>query len=79
MLKLGLLGAGFMGKLHAACYPHVKEAQLVKVADVDLPRAQEIAKTYNISATQDPDEIITDLRSTSSTCAYPHIYTLNMW
>lgn len=60
MLKVGIIGAGFMGKLHAACYPHVKDAQLVKVADVDLPRAQELAKTYNISAIQEPNEIITD-------------------
>jgi len=60
MLKVGIIGAGFMGKLHAACYPHVKDAQLVKVVDVDLSRAQELAQTYNISATQDPNEIITD-------------------
>ena len=59
MLKVGIIGAGFMGKMHAVCYPRVKDAQLVKVADVDLDRAQEIAKTHNISA-QNPDEIITD-------------------
>jgi len=60
MLKVAIIGAGFMGKLHADCYRHVKGARLVKVADVDLARAQELGKTYNISVTQDLDEIISD-------------------
>ena len=60
MLKVGIIGAGFMGKLHAACYPHVKDAQLVRVADIDFDRAQEIAKIHNTSATRNPDEIIAD-------------------
>ena len=60
MLKVGIIGAGFMGKLHAACYPYVKGAKLVEVADADLDRAQEIAKIHNAYATQDPDEVIAD-------------------
>ena len=43
MLNVGLIGAGFMGQMHANVYANIPEAQLVAVADQDEAKAREIA------------------------------------
>lgn len=48
MLKIGLIGCGFMGGMHAACYNAIEGAELVAVADVRREKAEEIAKGKNI-------------------------------
>lgn len=46
MVKVGLCGGGFMGKMHAACHASVPHARVVAVADVQPAVAQELAKKY---------------------------------
>jgi predicted dehydrogenase len=41
--RLGLIGAGFMGALHARSLASLPEAELVAVADLIAPRARELA------------------------------------
>ncbi|MHB0911957.1 MAG: Gfo/Idh/MocA family protein [Armatimonadota bacterium] len=41
MLKVGLVGYGFMGHMHAQCYVATGEAQMVAVADVDPAKRAE--------------------------------------
>ncbi len=43
MLKIGLIGCGFMGGMHAACYKEIEGAEIVAVADVRREKAAEIA------------------------------------
>ncbi|MBE7025466.1 MAG: Gfo/Idh/MocA family oxidoreductase [Ruminococcaceae bacterium] len=43
MLKIGLIGCGFMGGMHAACYKEIEGAQVVAVADIRSEKAAEIA------------------------------------
>ncbi|MBQ8759785.1 MAG: Gfo/Idh/MocA family oxidoreductase [Clostridia bacterium] len=43
MIKVGLIGCGFMGGMHAACYKQIKNAKLVAVADVREEKALAVA------------------------------------
>lgn len=43
MLKIGLIGCGFMGGMHAACYAALENVQVVAVADVRPEKAKELA------------------------------------
>ena len=46
MIRIGLLGAGFMGSTHAACYGLIENAALVGVADARTELAGEIADKH---------------------------------
>lgn len=48
MLKVGLIGCGFMGGMHAACFNAIENAQIVAVADVRCEKAEKIAKGKDI-------------------------------
>ena len=41
MIKIGLVGYGFMGRMHAECYAASGKAQIVAVADVEADRREE--------------------------------------
>lgn len=49
MYKVGLIGCGFMGGMHAACYNEIEGVQLVAVADVRPEKAEEISKKYGVA------------------------------
>jgi UDP-N-acetylglucosamine 3-dehydrogenase len=66
MLKIGLIGAGMMGQVHAEAYAQVQGARLVGIADVNLETAQTAAgkagvNFYNnleeLAAKENPDII----------------------
>lgn len=61
-LKIGLIGAGRIGKVHAqAISTQVDSAELAAVADVDLPAAQSLAAKWRIpKAVQDYKAILED-------------------
>ena len=43
MLKIGLIGCGFMGTMHANCYKNIEGVCLAAVADIRREKAEEIA------------------------------------
>lgn len=43
MIKVGLIGCGFMGNMHANCYKNIEGVKLVAVADLRREKAEEIA------------------------------------
>jgi len=49
-VRLGVIGVGYVGELHARKYAAMKGVELVGVADVDFVRAQEVARRYNTTA-----------------------------
>ncbi len=59
MLKVGLLGAGRIGKVHAATIAAHPKSELVAVSDVVAENAAELAAEYGI-ADRGSDEIIAD-------------------
>ena len=40
MLKVGLIGCGFMGAMHANCYKNIKGVELAAVADIRADKAK---------------------------------------
>lgn len=58
MFKVGLIGCGFMGGMHAACYKEIEGAQLVAVADVRAEKADEMAKKYGAETYSTGKELI---------------------
>lgn len=44
MLKVGLIGCGFMGAMHANCYKNIEGVELVALADIRREKAEELAK-----------------------------------
>lgn len=58
MIKVGLIGCGFMGGMHSACYDVIEGAQVVAVADVRREKAEEIAKMHNADIYATGEELI---------------------
>ena len=48
MLKVGLIGCGFMGTMHANCYKNLEGVKLAAVADVRREKAEELANDSEI-------------------------------
>lgn len=57
MLKIGIVGAGFMGEMHAECYNNLSNARLEAVADIDLTKAKNLAKKHGAKAYQRAEEL----------------------
>ncbi|UOF89490.1 Gfo/Idh/MocA family oxidoreductase [Fodinisporobacter ferrooxydans] len=53
-----IVGAGVIGKAHAATLQHIEQAKLVAVCDVIPDRAREIAKTYHCDWYTDLQEML---------------------
>lgn len=59
MLKVGLCGLGFMGKMHAACYAAIPDARIVAVADVQPNIAREVAAKHGAAVFSSARQLIT--------------------
>ena len=60
-IRVGLIGAGRIGKIHAeSIASQVAAAKLVAVADVDLPAAEALGKQYSLTVSHDPQTILHD-------------------
>ena len=58
MLKVGLIGCGFMGAMHASCYKVIPGVELCAVADVRREKAEELANGSNAVIYQTGKELI---------------------
>jgi len=52
-LRLGVIGLGFIGRLHARIVSELSNAELVAVSDIDKATAEEIASTFGCKAYTD--------------------------
>jgi predicted dehydrogenase len=46
-IKVGVVGVGYLGKIHAEKYAHIPEAELIGVVDIDKGRCEEVAAHTN--------------------------------
>ena len=60
MLKIGIIGCGFMGTMHANCYQNIPGVELVAVADVRRETAEALAQNSNAVMYGDGKELIAD-------------------
>jgi len=58
MIKVGLIGCGFMGGMHSACYNVIEGVEVTAVADVRKEKAEEIAKVHGAEIFATGDELI---------------------
>ena len=58
MLKIGLIGCGFMGAMHASCYKNIADVELVAVADVRREKAEELTAGTNATIYATGKELI---------------------
>jgi UDP-N-acetylglucosamine 3-dehydrogenase len=58
MLKIGIIGAGTMGGMHADCYSELPNAEVVAVADSRLETAEGVAEKHSAQAFASGDEVI---------------------
>ena len=57
-IRVGVVGVGYVGSLHAHIYAKLRGARLVAVCDVDRARAREVAKPLGCQALTNATELI---------------------
>ncbi len=72
MVKIGVFGAGHLGRIHVQQWQHVEGTEFVGLFDIDLQKAQKVAEEFNVSVIDDIDTLIDqcdaiDIVSTTST------------
>lgn len=79
MIKIGLIGAGFMGTTHALCYEALMgsaEFEITAVADVDPIKAQTIAKKFNAKVYASGEDLLADADvNTIDICLPTYLHT----
>lgn len=60
MVKVALIGAGFIAQTHASAYKKIKNAEIVAVADKIEETGMKFAQDYNVKYYKDSDEIFKD-------------------
>src|ERR1051325_4531654 len=58
MIKVGLLGAGHLGKIHLKLLKEIPQFQVLGFYDPDKTKAQQVAKENNIPAFESAEELI---------------------
>ena len=58
MLRVGIIGAGGIGGVHAKCYGNIPNVKIVGVADIILERAKNLANAFGAEAVDNGDELI---------------------
>jgi len=56
--RIGLIGAGFMGNMHAACYVQIKGVELAAVTDSVREKAEKIATSYGCRMFGEAEQLI---------------------
>ncbi len=62
MLKVGLIGCGFMGTMHANCYKNIEGVELVAFADIRREYAEKLAEGTNAVIYGDGYDLIRDAK-----------------
>ena len=52
-IRVGVIGAGYLGKFHAEKYARMNNVQLAGVVDIVPPRAEKVAAALGTSALTD--------------------------
>jgi predicted dehydrogenase len=61
MLKIGVIGAGHLGKIHIKCINKIPEFKLVGFFDIDRLQAQIVSKEFGIRSFDSIDELINEV------------------
>ena len=62
MLRVGLIGCGFMGTMHVNCYKNIEGVELVALADIRHENAEKLADGTNAAIYGDGYDLIEDAK-----------------
>ena len=57
-IKIGIIGAGYIGGVHAGILARDERVQIASVYDLDHQRAQRLARAHEAQTASDPNEVI---------------------
>ena len=57
-LRVGVIGVGHLGSLHARMYAEIPAAELIGVMDTDAARADAIARDLHVTSFRTPEELL---------------------
>lgn len=63
--KIGVIGVGHLGSLHAKMYSEITSAEFIGVFDVDEQKKNEIAKKYKVQAFSSLGELLNNVQAVS--------------
>ncbi len=75
-LKVGVVGVGYFGQVHAEKYSKIKEVELVGVVDVDPSRVREMAKRYRTQPFEHHPDLFKKVQAVSIAAPTPFHYSL---
>ena len=58
MIRVGVIGAGAMGKNHIRIYSEMHNVELVGISDIDKDLVEELAQEYDTKAFTDYNELL---------------------
>ncbi len=58
MVRVGIIGAGFMGSMHGTVYSQLPDVKIVGIADIRGDKAKSLATKFKTIAYFDPDQLI---------------------
>jgi len=58
MIKVGIIGCGFMGTVHTNCYNILEDVKVIGVSDIRTEHAEKIANLTKSEVFADSDELI---------------------
>jgi predicted dehydrogenase len=64
-IKVGVVGVGYLGKIHAQKYARLPEAELIGVVDIDQGRCQEVAAHTNCQPLCDYHDLLGQVEAVS--------------
>jgi len=64
-MKVGVIGVGYLGRFHAEKYAHLKDSELIGVADLNEGRALEVAEALGARAFTDYRQLLTEVDAVS--------------
>jgi Oxidoreductase family, NAD-binding Rossmann fold len=59
-IRIGIMGSGWMGTVHAECYSRIRGAKVVGIFSRNQERAEAVAKTCDAKAVVDPSALLDD-------------------
>jgi len=64
-IKVGVIGVGYLGRFHAEKYAHLKDTELIGVADLNEGRAQEVAQALGARVFSDYRQLLPEVEAVS--------------
>ena len=60
MIKVAVVGAGFMGQMHASCYWKLPDTEIAYIVDTEQAKADALTKKYGGKAITQIDNVLSD-------------------